>query len=465
MRFGRILLLIVLAGFGIRLAYVGIAKAGPCPVSFNGEFVANSPSKCTGGNDQIYYNTQANALADGRGYNEPLWNVLHPDEDPPPAADHPPLTVLVLTPVSWLVEHPPLSWFIDEPLNDHVREHRYSMVVLGTLLLVLIGLFGRRIGGDAVGWVAAAIAAINPNIWVNDGLVMSETVTALTVVGALWAAFEFWRNPTLARAAFLGFLCGLAALARAELLLFVPLLGVVIAFCAVRVWADRAALAVAAVGMSLLTIAPWVAFNQARFEERTFLSTNDGTALAGSNCDRVYSGRYIGLWTPGACLEPTPTGDQSEAAKEWRSRAFEYMGDHLDQVPWVVLARVGRLWSVFRPGDMIDYNTGEDREEWVTLLGIIFHYPLMLAAIGGAVALWRERKRRTLWVLIVPAIVVTLTAAATYGQTRFRAAAEPSLALLAAFALVALARVIAHRGESAEPEPGAAPTEAAAATP
>ncbi len=118
MKFGRILLLIVLVAFGVRLVYVTFGKAGPCRVYVNGNYIASSPTKCLRG-DEIYYNSQANGLAEGRGYNEPLWSVLHPGAKAPPAADHPPLTVLTLTPVSWLVDHPPLSWVIDEPLADH----------------------------------------------------------------------------------------------------------------------------------------------------------------------------------------------------------------------------------------------------------------------------------------------------------------------------------------------------------
>ncbi len=446
--FWRVLLLIVVVAVGIRIAYVAGAKSGPCRIALpSGVVVGSSPSKCTGPNDQVYYNGQANYVADGHGFNEPFWTVTHPGQKAPPAADHPPLTVFVLTPVSWLVEHPPLSWVIDEPLHDHVREHRYTMVVLGTLVVLLIGLLGRRVGGDAVGLVAAGIAAINPNMWVNDGLVMSETVTALTVVGAMWAAIALWQRPTLLRAAVLGILCGLAALARVELILFVPLLAIV-AVCAVSIpWADRTALALAAVVMSMLVIAPWVGFNLARFHDRTFISTNDGIALLGSNCDPVYSGDGIGLTSLGECLEsPPPPGDQSQVASRYRSKAFDYIADHKGRVPLVMLARVGRTWSLFRPGDMIEFNVGEDRDRWVTRLGLIFYYPTLLLAIVGGVELWR-RRRRVWWVLVVPAIVVTVGVALTYGQTRFRAAAEPSLALLAAVGIVASVRALTGRRE------------------
>ena len=49
----------------------------------------------------------------------------------------------------------------------------------------------------------------------------------------------------------------------------------------------------AAVGASVLVVAPWVVYNMTRFDEPMFLSTNDGLALAGSNCDPVYSRRAV----------------------------------------------------------------------------------------------------------------------------------------------------------------------------
>ncbi len=116
------------------------------------------------------------------------------------------------------------------------------------------------------------------------------------------------------------------------------------------------------------------------------------------------------------------------------------MKDHLTRLPVVVLARVGRTWSLFRPLDSVSLSTGEEREEWVTRLGLVVYYPTLLFAIAGAVALWRRRRARAaLWVLLVPPIIVTVNTIATYGITRFRAGAEPALALLAAVGIVALA--------------------------
>ena len=288
---------------------------------------------------------------------------------------------------------------------------------------------------DRVGLVAAGIAAVSPNLWVNDGLVMSETIMNLAVVGALLAAVIAFERPSPKRLLVLGVCCGLATLARAELLMLVPLLTLPLA------WRSRQRLPalVAGIGATLLVIAPWVVFNLVRFDEPTFLSTNDGTALAGSNCNPVFSGNAIGLWGLGAqsCPVDAGPGDQSVVAGRYRDRARDYVQDHSRRVPTVVLARIGRTWSVFRPLDMISYNEGEGRERWVTRLGLVVYYPTALAAIAGAVVLFRRKARWIAWILLVPAITVTITSAITYGQTRFRAAAEPSLAVLAAVATIA----------------------------
>jgi hypothetical protein len=443
-KFGRALLLIALVAFGVRVGYVAFAKAGgECPVQLKSGLRASYPGECAIG-DQVFYNSSANFLADGHGFNEALYGVGHPGKSPPPAADHPPLTTIVLAPVSWLVERPPLSWVAGDRIDANVREMRYAMTLLGTLLVVLVGLLGRRFGSAAawsqrrsegIGLAAAGIAAVSPNLWVNDGLVMSETVMNITVVVTLLAAVIAFERPSAKRLLVVGVGCGFAALARAELLLLVPLLAIPLA------WRSRQRLPAlaAGVGAALLVIAPWVGFNLARFDDPTFLSTNDGNTLLGANCDAVYSSKALGLWALNGfmCTAPAVAGDQSVVSSRYRHLAFDYIRAHERRLPAVTLARIGRTWSLYRPADMIRYNLGEGREAWVTRLGFVAFYPTLVAAIAGVVVLLRRRARGVCWIVCVPVITVTLTSIVTYGQTRFRAAAEPSLAVLAAIALAA----------------------------
>jgi 4-amino-4-deoxy-L-arabinose transferase-like glycosyltransferase len=405
-RFWRVLLAIAVVALAVRVSYVAFAKT-------------NQPIR----GDQLFYNAEANRMADGDLFIEPF------DPHPPPligqdpAADHPPLTVLVLTPVSWVTGH-------------NLVAQRLTMVVLGTVAVVAIGLLARRLAGNRAGWIAAGIAAVYPNLWVNDGLIMSETLAALIVALSLLAAYRLIREPKLTTALLLGALCGLAALTRAELLLLVPLLAVPAALVARSVAnVQRWKLAGAGVLAAAVLIAPWVGYNLYRFEEPTYLSTNDGIALLGSNCDSVFYGDGIGL-TDLQCLRGRPRGDQSVASKIYRDRAFDYIRAHKQRAVVVAFARVGRTWSVFRPWDMVSYNKGEGREGWVTTLGLIAYYPLLIGAIAGWVVM--RRRRRRVWPLLVPAVIVTIASAATYGQTRFRVPAEPSIIVLAAIAIAAV---------------------------
>jgi hypothetical protein len=106
-RCGRVLLVIVAVAFGVRVAYVAIAKAGPCPVVLpGGARFGSTESKCERG-DEIFYNSEANYVADGHGFNEPFAALTDPGAKSPPAADHPLLTVFVLAPVSWPTDHVP----------------------------------------------------------------------------------------------------------------------------------------------------------------------------------------------------------------------------------------------------------------------------------------------------------------------------------------------------------------------
>jgi hypothetical protein len=409
-RFWRVLLLIAMAALVLRVGYVAFAKT-------------NQPVQ----GDQLFYNSEANRLARGDGFLEPFdpqalsRGVIREGKDP--AADHPPLTVIVLAPVSFVT-------------SQALIPQRLTMAVLGTVAVVVIGLLARRLAGDRAGWIAAGIAAVYPNLWVNDGLIMSETLATLVVALALFYAYRLIREPNVWNALIVGALCGLAALTRAELVLLVPLLAVPAALVARSVaTAQRWKLAGIGVLAAAVLIGPWVGYNLSRFKEPTYLSTNDGIALLGSNCDSVYYGDGIGL-TDLKCLGPNPRGDQSVDSRIFRDRAFDYIRDHKKRAVLVAFARVGRTWSVYRPWDMVNYNKGEGREGWVTTLGLIAYYPLLIAAVAGWVVMRRRRRRS--WPLLVPALVVTIASAATYGQTRFRVPAEPTIVVLAAVAIAAV---------------------------
>ena len=67
---------------------------------------------------------------------------------------------------------------------------------------------------------------------------------------------------------------------------------------------------------------------------------------------------------------------------------------------------------------------------WVTRAAVLAWYPLAILALIGAVAL--RRKRIVVYPLGVVLLTVLITTAIAFGTSRYRAAAEPAICILAA---------------------------------
>ena len=419
-RFGRLLLLIVLAGLAVRVGYVLLV-------------VGDEPLK----GDQVYYTGVANRLAQGHGFVDPYDTTRDVRRSGTAAsADHPPLTVVTLAPVAWVLDRVP-GIDADTRRGDiHAFAFRLTFAVLGGLTVALIGLIGREVAGDRAGLIAAGIAAVYPNLWVNDGLVMAETLTVTLAALVLYLAYRYRRAPSALTAVMLGAACGLAGLARAEMILLVPCVAVPVLLGPRVQWRRHLTRAGVAVLAAAIVIGPWIVFNLTRFEDPTFLSTNDGQTLLGANCPGTYHGPATGLWLL-SCLRDLP-GDHSQVGTASRRLAFDFMGEHADRLPAVAVIRVGRLWNLYGAGDMVWYNDGEGREKWISRLGLWFFAPLAIFSVGGVFVLRRSWTK--LWPLLVVIGLVTVVGALTYGQMRLRVPAEISVVVLAAVAIDAIIR-------------------------
>ena len=424
--FWRVLLVIVVAGIGLRVGYV-----------------LTVTQHDHGFYDAVFYEFEARSVVDGRGFVYPLPS----SQADQPAADHPPLTVLALVPAAEL------------PGNSRLWM-RFTMVAFGAAVVLLVGLLGRGLAGSRVGLTAAAIAAVYANLWMNDGLLMSETLAALTTVAAVLLAYRYLRRPSWGLAGALGVMCGLAALARAELALLVVLLALPAAWIARRGIVPGLQACGAVLAGVVLVVGPWVGFNLARFQQPTFISTGDGFALLGASCGAAYHGPLQGLWDVTCLPAQAPRGDESTVNLDYRNQATSYLQGHLRDVPVVVLARLGRLLGVDNPAQIANYNAGEGRPRWASWLGIVSFLLLLPFAVGGFVWLRRQRMPRAR-PLLAPVWVVLVSAVVFYGTPRFRAPAEPIVVALAAvggWALAAERRpaLLAHLGADAgTPEPDA----------
>jgi 4-amino-4-deoxy-L-arabinose transferase-like glycosyltransferase len=401
-KFRRVMLVIVLAALALRVGYVMLAKRTE-PVM----------------GDQIYYNAQANTLARGHGFTD--------FRDGSQQAEHPPLTALAMAPTSWLMER-------FDPGGNHLLAQRLTMTVFGAAVVLVIGLIGRAVAGDRAGLLAAAFAALSPNLWINDGLVMSETLATLAVALALLCAYRFIRDSRPVIAGWLGAACGLAMLARAELGLLLPLMVLPVALLLAAMPARRRLMMfLVACVAATAAVSPWLVANQLRFDEPVLFSTNDGLTICGANLHRTYYGEGTGLWALDCAGFPVPRGDRSVVSNALRSDGLHFIRTHLGRLPVVVVVRVARMWSLYAPGLMANYNVNEGREVAVSWAGFFTFWVSVPPAAIGAVLL--RRRRVSITPLVAQFAIVTVTAAAIYGIVRFRVPAEVALVVLSAVAV------------------------------
>jgi 4-amino-4-deoxy-L-arabinose transferase-like glycosyltransferase len=311
-------------------------------------------------------------------------------------------------------------------------------VACGTATVAIIGVIGRRIGGDRVGLTAAAVAAVYPNLWISDGLVMSESVSCLMISLALWALLTWVARPLLLTAAFTGVVIGLGMLARSEVALFVPAAAAVMWMVGRRSGIPWSRHIATATGVAIAVILPWMTFNFVRFERPVLLTTNEGPAWLGANCEETYYGPAPGGWSLFCVVNDPgtqPNEDTSERSARQRREAVSYARHHLTRLPLVVVQRLGRSLDVFALDNLVHADVGEERERWASWAGIVSFWLLAPTAVFGATMV----RRRDRAVLLIPVLIAVTATIVIYGGHRIRSSAEPSIVI---FAAVAIARWI-----------------------
>ncbi|MBV8949925.1 MAG: glycosyltransferase family 39 protein [Actinobacteria bacterium] len=378
------------------------------------------------GLDTVWYQLSAGTLALGKGFVDP--GRFYSTGATVATAFRPPLYSAFLAVV--------IKTF------DGSREtFQIAGCFVGTATVVLIGLLGRRVGGNTVGLCAAAFAAVSPALVGFDASVMTETIYVPLVTAALLALYAAIDRPTAGRWLLVGALIGACILTRGDALLLLPLLVVPGTIVASRTEARRRyllCLGAAALGAAVVVV-PWVLRNDARVGVPTLATLDSGTAIAGTNCHGSYFGSKLGSWDP-LCAEIAARPGEDEAAVNRRltNDGLRYLRAHVTRVPLVVSARVLRLWGVWDPAGEVRLESIESRNVVWQVVTLCAYVPIAVLA-GYGIFLMRRERARVIPIVSVLASV-TLAAAITYGKQRFRAAAEPVLLVSASVAAVHLVR-------------------------
>ncbi len=404
--------------------YTGLSAISIGALAWRVGYVIFERHRLTLSGDAFYYHTQANDIAHGRWFIDPSQYAFYGRITP--SAGHPPTYLLYLAGVSKFIGQSELT-------------HRLASTLLGAGAVFFVGVLARMLfQDDRAGWLAAAMAALYAHMWINDEMLMSEGMYQLWTVIAIIAAYRFWRRPQRSTAVWMGAAIGLAALSRAEATTLYPLLVIplILVLRPISV-AQRVKLAAVACAVGALVMSPWVLYNLGRFVHPVVMSNGIGSTIMVANCDLTYKQPYLGYWNVG-CAASFPVlqhGDESEKEIEWRKQGVDYITSHLGQQPEMVVLRVARMWDVgFIGQNIFPFNGAlEGRGIWQSTLATLQYLLLMPLALHGLVLL--RRRKVTIIPFLAVAATITITAAGTFGITRYRAPIDALLPALAAGAV------------------------------
>jgi 4-amino-4-deoxy-L-arabinose transferase-like glycosyltransferase len=415
-RLGRAVWLILLAALVLRLGFVAVTP--------HYKLV----------DDATDYDRHARSIAEGHGYAD----VGMPGRE---SAFRPPGYTYFLGGVY------ALTGVKDQPEGDRVLPGRIANAIVGTLVVALIGVIAAQLWGRTPALVAMAGGAVYVPLILVGGSIMSEVLFAALLLGALAAAIAHRRSAHRWRWALLaGVLGGLTVLTRANaLVLLVPL--------AFAVWDTRPRWSWRALGppvvlgvVALLCVTPWTIRNAVVFHQFVPVSTQLGSALAGTyNTEAMADRENPASWRSLRRIEEYKyLTDQwrviSEAELESKLRAASI--DFIQAHPGYVL-KVS-WWDTRRALDLASWKWSLHTASTISVTsgwagaGVVCFWIFGLLALAGACT--AAARRTPWWVWAMPLLVYLGVVAMVFETPRYRTGIDPFVVMLAALAVVAAAR-------------------------
>ncbi len=335
--------------------------------------------------------------------------------------------------------HPPL-WPIVLAIGDRfglgsVHDQSIINCVLGALAVGVIGLVGRKLGGATTGIAAAVIASIYPGLWVYDGTSLAEPTEVLCFCLILLLAYRYFEKPSRYRAIAIGAMIGVIVLARSEQISLLILLLAPLIFLRRNIrWKERFIQFAAGCIAAVCVFSFWSIHVFLSFKNPEFFSTQSGITLETANCYATWNGPFTGYWNIGCATDLVPSGDESQADSYYRSLAIKYVENNTSRLPYVLLAREGRMWNFWQPFQQANLDQTEGWTHYGALGDIWSYWTLWPFVVVGFIVL---RKRKIPISPLFAAILLTvMVAALIYGNQRYRASTEVVWVLCGAVGLL-----------------------------
>ncbi len=335
---------------------------------------------------------------------------------------------------------------------------RLLQVLIGLGNCVLVFFIGRRVFGRAVGMVAAGLLALYKSEILYEQTLLVEVLAALLALGAVYLILVADEQRKAWWWLIVGGVLGLAALTRANLLLFVPF---VLVWCFVPKRAEASARGVkqrlGICGLVMLGvlagILPATLHNFLAERDFVLITSNAGFNFYIGNNEKAKGKFLIPL---NVDMDQDPSGTRiaeralgreglssSEVSAFWNREAIEFIRNKPGVFLRLLTLKFYYFWGreeipqIYNPKLMAGLTP---LLRW-PLVGYIFLSPL--AILGIVLALVYRSRGKTLLLLFVVAYVLSIIP--FFITSRYRIPVVPFLALFAASALVIFVQALMKR--------------------
>jgi 4-amino-4-deoxy-L-arabinose transferase-like glycosyltransferase len=321
-----------------------------------------------------------------------------------------------------------------------VAPARLTGALLGTAIVVLVGLLALELSGEWVALIALAIAALYPVLIELSAVIVAENLLVAIELAAVWSTLRARRSRSAGWAVATGVLIGLAALAHTNGILLALPLGLGLASLP-GIGALRRSGPVIMLCAIALTIAPWVIRDELVLHQLVPISDEAGITLAGTyNPTSAASPDPPYKWV----LYTTVPADADIAREAQRlsetqlgsrliSRALSYISARplaplevaYDNTRRLLELEGAHAWRASAASIGVDTGTAR--------IGVLGFWLLCALALAGACT--RLARRAPKWVWGVPVLMWLSVVLVNAETPRFREAIDPFLIILAACAL------------------------------
>ncbi len=346
---------------------------------------------------------------------------------------------------------PLYPWFLGTLLRffgEGLLLPRVFQAGLGALTTLFTFLIARRAFEFRVGVLAALLVATNWVLIYFDGELLIPTLSIPINLGALWLTMRLAREPSARNAGAAGLTWGLAALARPNVLLFMPLL------FGWLLWRARPRLrsgllpALALTGGVLAMILPITFYNSIVGGDTVLISSQAGVNLwignnpASDGSTAIVPGTRPGWWEgfhDSIALAEQAEGRElapSEVSSHYTGRALDFITGDPSAAAGHFLWKLRLFWMDWELGNNADVQF------------FAFHFsrllrylPPSLGLLGplALLGLWMCRRRAgELFPLWAFTLVYMLSVVLFFVCSRYRAPVLPLYAVLSSFALFSL---------------------------